>query len=77
APQKHHYTLNQQVGSITEARKEAFRKAEASLFLFGKDPKGSPFYNEIKNKVINGKLTYEEAKREVLNYHIEQSEKTK
>ncbi|HFX7244812.1 TPA: antitoxin VbhA family protein [Escherichia coli] len=61
----------------TEARKEAFRKAEASLFLSGKAPKGSPFYNEIKNKVINGKLTYEEAKREVLNYHIEQSEKTK
>lgn len=61
----------------TEARKEAFRKAEASLFLSGKDPKGSPFYNEIKHKVINGELTYEEAKREVLKYHIEQSEKTK
>ena len=26
-----------------------------------------------KNKVINGELTYEEAKREVLNHHIEQS----
>ncbi|AOR64250.1 antitoxin VbhA family protein [Pectobacterium wasabiae] len=59
----------------TEARKEAFRKAEASLFLSGKDPKSSPFYNEIKNKVINGELTYEEAKREVLKHHIEQSEK--
>ncbi|WPD75052.1 antitoxin VbhA family protein [Dickeya fangzhongdai] len=60
-----------------EARKEAFRKAEASLFLSGKDPNGSPFYNEIKNKVINGELTYEEAKREVLNYHIEKSKDKK
>ncbi|EBG5364931.1 hypothetical protein FI134_22075 [Salmonella enterica subsp. enterica] len=56
-----------------KARKEAFRRAEASLFLSSKDPKGSSFFNEIKNKVINGELTYEEAKREVLNYHIEQS----
>ncbi|EIH8880430.1 hypothetical protein AO151_005138, partial [Escherichia coli] len=47
--------------------------AEASLFLSSKDPKGSSFFNEIKSKVINGELTYEEAKREVLNYHIEQS----
>ncbi|MGV4148630.1 MULTISPECIES: antitoxin VbhA family protein [Klebsiella] len=56
-----------------EVRKEAFRRAEASLFLSSKDPKGSSFFNEIKNKVINGELTYEEAKREVLNHHIEQS----
>lgn len=35
-----------------EARKEAFRRAEASLFLSSKDPKGSSFFNEIKNKVI-------------------------
>ncbi|HCL7062503.1 TPA: hypothetical protein N2W92_004550, partial [Escherichia coli] len=47
--------------------------AEASLFLSSKDPKGSSFFNEIKSKIINGELTYEEAKREVLNYHIEQS----
>ncbi|WP_338385926.1 hypothetical protein [Escherichia coli] len=39
-----------------EARKEAFRRAEASLFLSSKDPKGSSFFNEIKNKVINGEL---------------------
>ncbi|EIS0338777.1 antitoxin VbhA family protein, partial [Salmonella enterica] len=57
--------------------KEAFRRAEASLFLSSKDPKGSSFFNEIKNKVINGELTYEEAKREVLNYHIEQSKNQK
>ncbi|MFP1770828.1 antitoxin VbhA family protein [Lonsdalea quercina] len=58
-----------------EARKEAFRRAEASLFLSSKDRKSSPYYDEIKNKVINGYLTYEEAKREVLNYHTEQSKK--
>ncbi|EHD2970708.1 TPA: hypothetical protein ACIC7M_004656 [Escherichia coli] len=40
-----------------EARKEAFRRAEASLFLSSKDPKGSSFFNEIKTKVINGELT--------------------
>ncbi|WP_252375325.1 antitoxin VbhA family protein, partial [Escherichia coli] len=43
------------------------------LFLTSKYPKGSSFFNKIKNKVINGELTYEEAKREVLNHHIEQS----
>jgi len=56
-----------------EARKEAFRRAEASLFLSSKDPQRLLIFNEIKSKVINGELTYEEAKREVLNYHIERS----
>lgn len=58
------------MNEIIQKRIEAFRKAEASLFLSGKDPKGSLFYNDIKNKIINGELTYEEAKLEILNYHI-------
>ncbi|WP_313113005.1 antitoxin VbhA family protein [Pseudescherichia sp.] len=56
-------------------RIEAFRKAEASLYLSSKDPRGSEFYEKIKDEVINGKLTYEEAKIEVLNHHIEKSKK--
>ncbi|MGN9538926.1 antitoxin VbhA family protein, partial [Escherichia coli] len=46
-------------------RIEAFRKAEASLYLSGKDPRGSEFYQKIKDEVIRGKLTYEEAKAEI------------
>ncbi|KSB54481.1 hypothetical protein LFZ1_18415 [Salmonella enterica subsp. enterica serovar Rubislaw str. SA20030553] len=56
-------------------RIEAFRKAEASLYLSGKDPRGSEFYQKIKDEVIKGKLTYEEAKAEILNHHIEKSKK--
>ncbi|EFN4617997.1 hypothetical protein FQH93_21185 [Escherichia coli] len=56
-------------------RIEAFRKAEVSLYLSGKDPRGSEFHQKIKDEVIRGKLTYEEAKAEILNHHIEKSKK--
>lgn len=56
-------------------RIEAFRKAEASLYLSGKDPRGSGFYEKIKGEVIKGKLTYEEAKAEILNHYIDKSKK--
>ncbi|MBL7330544.1 hypothetical protein [Escherichia coli] len=35
-----------------EARKEAFRRAEASLFLSSKDPKGSSFFGDAANLLI-------------------------
>ncbi|MEC5319654.1 antitoxin VbhA family protein [Brenneria populi subsp. brevivirga] len=60
---------------IKKKRAEAFRKAEASLYLSGKDPRGSEFYEIIKDKVIKGELSYEEAKVEILNHHIGKSKK--
>ncbi|WOA54856.1 antitoxin VbhA family protein [Dickeya solani] len=60
---------------LRNKRIKGFEKAEASLFLSGQDPRGLPLYELIKKKIINGELTYEEAKLKILNYHIEQWKK--
>lgn len=61
------------MNSIYDKRTKAFKKAEASLYLSNKDPRGLPYYELIKSKVINGELTYEEARLEVLNYYTGKS----
>ncbi|HID3308344.1 TPA: antitoxin VbhA family protein [Escherichia coli] len=47
-------------------RTEGFRKAEASLRLEGMDPAGTPLYENIKERVISGDITYEQGRAEIL-----------
>ncbi len=61
------------MNSIYDKRTKAFKKAEASLYLSKKDPRGLPYYEQINSKVINGELTYEEARLEVFNYYTGKS----
>lgn len=46
-------------------RTEGFRKAEASLRLEGMDPAGTPLYENIKERVISGDITYEQGRAEI------------
>ncbi|WP_172942917.1 antitoxin VbhA family protein [Escherichia coli] len=47
-------------------RTEGFRKAAASLRLEGMDPAGTPLYENIKERVISGDITYEQGRAEIL-----------
>ncbi|HAV8945606.1 TPA: antitoxin VbhA family protein [Escherichia coli] len=50
-------------------RTEGFRKAEASLRLEGMDPAGNPLYENIKERVIFGDITYEQRRAEILAHY--------
>ncbi|MCV5191375.1 antitoxin VbhA family protein, partial [Escherichia coli] len=47
-------------------RTEGFRKAEASLRLEGMDPAGTQLYENIKERVISGDITYEQGRADIL-----------
>lgn len=50
-------------------RTEGFRKAEASLKLEGMDPAGTPLYESIKKRIIDGEITYEQGRAEILAHY--------
>lgn len=52
---------------------EAFRQAEASLRLEGRDPTGRSYYEAIKERVISGEITAAEGKLEILKHHQQAS----
>lgn len=48
---------------------EGFRKAEASLRLEGMDPAGTQLYENIKERVISGDITYEQGRADILAHY--------
>lgn len=58
----------------TQSRAEMaaeFEVAEGSLFLEGITP--TPFYFRVKQRILDGDITLEEGRREIIAYHAEQS----
>lgn len=51
---------------------QKFEEAEANMLLEGLDPRDSPHYQLIKESVIAGKITFDEARKAVLVYHQKQ-----
>ncbi|HAG8652787.1 TPA: addiction module antidote protein, HigA family, partial [Escherichia coli] len=49
---------------------EGFRKAEASLRLEGMDPSGVPRYECLKTRIISGETSYEQGRKEILDYYL-------
>lgn len=50
-------------------RARGFRKAEASLKLEGMDPTGTPLYEGIKKRLINGEISYQQGREEILAHY--------
>jgi addiction module HigA family antidote len=50
-------------------RTKGFRKAEASLKLEGMDPAGTPLYESIKKRIIDGEITYEQGRADILAHY--------
>ena len=55
--------------SNNAVRARGFRKAEASLKLEGMDPSGTPLYENVKKRIIEGKVTYDEGRAEIFEYY--------
>lgn len=54
--------------------KEAFRQAEASLWLEGLDPNKSKYYQDLKAKVLSRELTFAEASALLSKLHKKDTE---
>ena len=63
--------------SDSSVRARGFKKAEASLKLEGMDPSGTPRYEDIKQRIIAGEITYEQGKAEIFTYHAERAKNVK
>lgn len=50
-------------------RVSGFRKAEASLKLEGMDPTGTPLYENIKKRLINGEISFNQGREEILAHY--------
>jgi len=57
--------------NLKELCKKGFSDAEASLFLSNKNREGSQFFGSVKRKVIDGELSFDQARFKVLKYHIQ------
>lgn len=52
---------------------KAFIEAEASLRLEGMDITGDVHYQNLKGKVLNGELSFDDARREIMKYYAKGS----
>lgn len=59
--------------SNSSVRARGFEKAEASLRLEGMDPRGTPLYEGIKQRIIAGEITYEQGRAEIFEYHAQRA----
>ena len=56
--------------------KEAFKQAESNTALEGASPAGDPHYEDIKRRIIEGTLTEDQARKEILDFHAKRTPKS-
>lgn len=60
---------------MTSSLENAFAEAEASLRLEGFDLAGDADYQNLKRRVLNGELTFDDARRELRERYAKGREK--
>lgn len=63
--------------SDSSVRSRWFKKSQASLKLEVLDPSGTTLYEGIKQRIIAGKITYEQGRAEIFTYHAERAKNIK
>lgn len=59
---------------VTNSLENAFKEAEASLRLEGMDVAGDVHYQSLKTRVLNGELTFDDARRQLREHYTKGKE---
>lgn len=54
---------------MTSSLENAFKEAEASLWLEGMDLAGDAYYQKLKSRVLSGELTFDDARRQIREHY--------